>query len=96
MPNYWVEQKTQPNFKTWLNYYNSCLMCDCGHGCKTWIEEQRSKAALIMEVQSNKNATTSLDKIAQMPPEKANEIWMRIMWWRSEKFNRELREREGL
>lgn len=92
--SYWEEQKKQPNFKAWLDFYNGCLICDCGHGCRNWLEEQRSKAALIMEVQNNKSATTCVDKIAQMDPKRADDIWVRIMWWRSDKLNRELREQE--
>lgn len=91
--SYWKEMETQPTFKEWKEFYDGCVMCNCGHGCQQWIKEQQGKMSLLFEVLSNPNSTTKPDKIAQMSPERANKIWYKIMRWKSQKFNRELRQK---
>lgn len=88
---YWEDAKVKPTYKAWVDEYNGSLQCDCGHGCRQWILEQKTKTALILMVAQTKGIT-SLDKIAQMTPERADKIWMRIIGWQSQRFNRLLRE----
>lgn len=89
---YWQQMEKQPDFNAWKDFYDSCLMCGCDHGCNEWIKEQRTKISLILSILSNPNATTKLEKVTQMDPKKADQIWYRIQWWKMEKFNRDLRE----
>jgi len=92
MSDHWKDMEVQPSFKEWLGMYQGCLICDCGHGCADWVKEQGRKAALLMRILSNPKATTSLEKVTQMPLERANRIWWRIMHGEMRTFNRKLRE----
>lgn len=86
--------EVQPDFKTWLGFYNGCVHCACDHGCNQWLVEQQARASILFRTLANPKATAKIDKITQMPLERVNKIWFRIISWESERFNRELRKSE--
>lgn len=91
---YWQKMEIQPSFKEWKEFYDGCLMCACDHGCNQWLKEQQARASLLFDAISTPGSTKP-DKIAQMSLERVNKIWYRLVWWKAEKFNRELRKLES-
>lgn len=89
---YWTQMETQPNFDVWLGFYEGCVLCGCDHGCNQWIAENHAKISLAFRIMRDPKATTKLDKLSQLPLKRADAIWIRLMRWGSEKFNRELRQ----
>lgn len=90
--DYWKSTEVQPSFKDWKEFREGCIACACDHGCNAWVKEQEAKSSLFFDILTNKNATTSLDKVAKMPLERANKIWYRIFRWRMYRANREMNE----
>lgn len=92
--DYWKSQEVQPTFKEWQSFMEGCVMCQCDHGCNQWMLEQRSKIALFMRILSTKG-NTSLDKLAQMPLQRANRIYFLLSIREAVKFNKELRDEQN-
>lgn len=66
-----TEKDTAEEF---LEAYDGSLICDCGHGCRGWIEKQRARSSLLIRVMLNKGDTNP-DKIAKIPLDRINKIW---------------------
>lgn len=76
---YWQKMETQDSLRDWMEFYQGCLACDCDHGCRGWIFENRVKTMLIMRILAG-NGDTNLDRVAKMPLKRAAEIVHWLNW----------------
>lgn len=89
---YWKESEVKPDFKTWLDFYEGCIMCGCDHGCNQWIKEQEARNALAIRMLQL--GSKNLDKLVTIPLERANKIWFWIRHQDIRRFNEKLRKQE--
>jgi len=47
--DFWEDQKTMPDIKTWMENLHGSILCNCGHGCRSWIADNGGKAYRIIE-----------------------------------------------
>ncbi len=73
--DYWKRTEVQPDVDRWLNFYEGCVHCSCDHGCNQWVFEQRARAALLMRAMRQGTKKATLDRLVQIPLERANKIW---------------------
>jgi len=92
---YWKSTEVQPDIDTWLGFWDGCVHCACDHGCNQWVMEQTARASLIMNAMRQGKSKDRLDKLVQIPVERANKIWYYIGTRFSRKFNKLLRENDG-
>ena len=90
--DYWKTTETQKDFKSWLEFYEGCLMCACDHGCSQWVKEQQHRAAILFRIISKPNATTKIEKITLMPLEEIDQLWYKMARRQSREWNRKMRE----
>lgn len=77
---YWKTMEVQPTFQAWKDYFEGGLACACDHGCNQWTKEQMPRMALFLRIMAKPCATTSLDRVAQIPIKKVAKIWFRLFW----------------
>ena len=90
--DYWKSTEVQPDIDTWLGFWEGCVHCACDHGCNQWIEEQNARAALIMRAMRLGSKKSVLDKLVQIPLDKANRIWFWIAARESRLLNDAMRK----
>lgn len=86
-----MSKRDLKDYTDYIMEYDGSLACDCDHGCRQWIYDNRHRTGLFLEILKTKGSVTNLDKLAQMDIDRVNKIHRRILSWKSEKFNRELR-----
>ena len=87
----WSERPSK-NVKDWLGEYEGSLMCDCDHGCRQWVRNNKTKNSLLMRVLLNKESTTNPDKIVQMENKRVDKIFLRIVRGEARRRMREMKK----
>ena len=68
-------EETHPTIDEWLDHYEGRVSCACDHGCNQYDLDAAAKISLITRAMRLGSPKSILDKLAQLPFQRANRIW---------------------